>query len=233
MRNTRSDQGIRELHAARTLHGLTIQPGTAPLKRRKTFVPSGVIHHTNHRVIPIDQGHRNAENRQPVDQVGRAIQGVHHPAKTHVAIAGPGALFCEESRFGQHGRQALDQPGFGLLVYMTDQRIQAFGFDLVLCHFLFEKKGPNRTNHAFGSLCKRGQGTGLSMSSTVQINGRNQRPNHRLMVCLWSNASKTKPDTQVNVAISSAWVMVMPRNSMGALTRIFSIQKRSTPLNIK
>ena len=41
------------------------------------------------------------------------------------------------------------------------------------------------------------------------------------------------PASMVHTEMSSAWVMMMPNKSNVVLTRIFSIQKRSKPLNIR
>ena len=76
---------------------------------------------------------------------------------------------------------------------------------------------------------KRGRATASTASASHLI----PRTKPQVHFLREAQTQSARPASMVHTEMSSAWVMVMPNKSNVVLTRIFSIQKRSKPLNIR
>ena len=85
------------------MHGHAIQVGAAPLYRSKALIAVRVKHNSNDGGVPFHKGHRNAENRQAMNEVGGAIQRIYNPPIAGIFGSVRSAFFGQKTRLRQNG----------------------------------------------------------------------------------------------------------------------------------
>ena len=85
------------------------------LPGREALVAVGIVHDGDDRLMAIDKGDGHTKHGQAMNEVGRAIERVHHPAESGVVRSPSRAFLRQKAGLRKQGLQPFDQPGFRVL----------------------------------------------------------------------------------------------------------------------
>ena len=129
----RSDQGIAQFGGIGYGDPSFVAPGAAAGIGPETFPSVDLINNAQNGLLADQKGYADRKNRHLVQKVGGPVQRVDDPLQVSAALFYR-TFFREENSRGKQGAQCVDKQLFGLLVYVTDQAVQAFGFNLSVFH---------------------------------------------------------------------------------------------------
>ena len=106
----------------------SVQPGSSSFPGVEILIQPEFIDNAGHHLIFFRKGHAYGKRKDPVYEIGGAVQRIDHPVITFPTLAA-GPLLGYKPCFGHQQRKSFHQDPFGMFVHFCDKILSPLLFN--------------------------------------------------------------------------------------------------------